>query len=163
VRRHRGSPTKCELVSSFPRERGSELEGAGIGEQLLGPALGKKKLSFSLAGTLLVGRTDYEHWARVRWPFASTALLGTAILRRQVHCRCCGICLLLSNQNSDLLWIDLTRWNARRQGSKHHRIDLRALRSCWRHDTITASCKGVTRREGLNGSRTSFKASQCIR
>ena len=80
MRRHRGPPTKCELVSSFPRERGSELEGAGIGEQLLGPALGKKKLTFSLAGTLLVGRTDYEHWARGSAAFRQYCTFGNSSL-----------------------------------------------------------------------------------
>jgi hypothetical protein len=99
----------------------------------------------------------------VRLPFASTALLGTAILRRQVQCRCCGICLLLSNQNSDLLWIDLTRWNARRQGSKHHRIDLRALTSCGRDLPIKLPYRRVPWREGLFGSRPSLETSQRIR
>ena len=64
----------CELVSSSPRERGSELEGAGIGEPLLRAPLGRKKLSFSLAGTLLVRRTDYEHWASGSVALASTVL-----------------------------------------------------------------------------------------
>jgi|HubBroStandDraft_6_1064221.scaffolds.fasta_scaffold6612498_2 hypothetical protein len=40
----------------------------------------------------------------VRLPFASPALLGTAVLRRQVlgPLSVLWICLLLSNQNSDL-------------------------------------------------------------
>jgi hypothetical protein len=33
---------------------------------------------------------------------ASTAFWGKALLRRQVQCRCCGICLLVSNQNYEL-------------------------------------------------------------